>query len=53
MLLSDTAAQAQELLSNVENAALCVGLHMNAKKTQFMVYNQPTHVEIYTVDGSC
>ena len=52
-LLSDTAAQAQELLSNVENAALRVGLHMNAKKTQFMVYNQPTRVEIHMVDGSC
>ena len=52
-LLSDTAAQAQELLSNVENAALRVGLHMNAKKTQFIVYNQPTQVEIHTVDGSC
>ena len=46
-------AQAQELLSNVENAALCVGFHMNAKKTQFMVYNQPTRVEIHMVDGSC
>jgi hypothetical protein len=51
-LLSDTAAQAQQLLRNVENAALRVGLHMNAKKTQFMVYNQPTDVEIQTVDGS-
>ena len=52
-LLSDTAVQAQELLSNVEDAALRVGLHMNAKKTQFMVYNQPTCIEIHTVDGSC
>ena len=26
---------------------------MNAKKTQFMVYNQPTCVEMHTVDGSC
>ena len=52
-LLSDTAAQAQELLSNLENAALRVGLHVTAKKTQFMVYNQPTHVEIHTEDGSC
>ena len=41
-LMSDTAAQAHELLRNVENAALRVGLHINAKKTQFMVYNQPT-----------
>ena len=51
-LLSDTVAQAQELLKNVENAALCVGLHMNAKKTQFMAFNQPTCVEIKTVEGS-
>ena len=28
-------------------------LHMNAKKTQFMIYNQPTQGEIHTVDGSC
>ena len=26
---------------------------MNAKKTQFMVYNQPTQVEIHTVNDSC
>ena len=51
-LLSDTATQAQELLRNVENAALCVGLHMNAKKTQFMTYNQSTCVDIQTVDGN-
>ena len=50
-LLSDTAAQAQELLRKVENAACCVGLHMNVKKTQFMTFNQPD-VEIRTVDGS-
>ena len=36
-LVSDTACQAQELLDRVEDAALRVGLHMNAKKTQRMV----------------
>ena len=41
VLVSDTAAQAQKLLRNVENAALCVDLHTNAKKIQFMTYNQP------------
>ena len=51
-LLSDTATQAQELLNKVEDAALCVGLHMNAKKTQFMAYNQPSCVSIKTVDGN-
>ena len=34
-LLSNTASQAQELLDKVEHAALRVGLHMNAKKTQY------------------
>ena len=33
-LVSDTACQAQELLDRVEDAALRVGLHMNAKKTK-------------------
>ena len=51
-LLSDTEIEAQELLRNVENAALCVGLHMNAKKTQVMAFNQPGCVEIQTVQGS-
>ena len=51
-LLSDTASQAQELLENVEKAALRVGLHMNAKKTQFMTFNQPHEVQIKTQDGS-
>ena len=32
-LVSDIAAQAQELLRNEKNAALCVGLHMSVKKT--------------------
>ena len=40
-LLSDTASQAQELLENVEKAALQVGLHLNTKKIQFMAFNQP------------
>ena len=51
-LLSNTASQAQELLDKVEHAALRVGLHMNAKKTQFMAFNQPHDVQIKTQDGS-
>ena len=51
-LLSNTSAQAQELLRKVEHAASCVGLHMNAKKTQFMTFNQPGRVSIQTMDGS-
>ena len=51
-LLSNTASQAQDLLDKVEHAALRVGLHMNAKKTQFMAFNQPHDVQIKTQDGS-
>ena len=51
-LLSNTASQAQELLDKVEHAALRVGLHMNAKKPQFMAFNQPHDVQIKTQDGS-
>ena len=51
-LLSNTSAQAQELLRKVEHAASCVGLHMNAKKTQCMTFNQPGCVSIQTMDGS-
>ena len=51
-LLSNTASQAQELLDKVEHAALRVGLHMNAKKTQFLAFNQPHDVQIKTQDGS-
>ena len=51
-LLSNTASQAQELLDKVEHATLRVGLHMNAKKTQFMTFNQPHDVQIKTQDGS-
>ena len=45
-LLSDTASQAQQLLEYVEKAALRVGLHMNAKKTRFMTFNQRHEVQI-------
>ena len=51
--ISDTAAQAQELLHNVEHSAPDVGFHMNAMNTQYKAYNQPTCVEIHTADGSC
>ena len=43
-LVSDAACQAQELLDRVEDVALRVGLHMNAKKTQCMVFNHQDDV---------
>ena len=51
-LVSNTASQAQELLDKVENAALRVGLHMNAKKTKCMVFNQQDEITITTASGA-
>ena len=51
-MLSDTAEQAQEILNRVETAALHVGLHMNAKKTKFMAFNQQTVTKIQTQEPS-
>ena len=52
-LVSDTAGQApQELLERVEKAGLRVGLHMNARKTKYTVFNQQDQVIIKTTDGS-
>jgi hypothetical protein len=45
-LVSNTIEQAQELLKEVEKAALHVGLHMNASKTKCMLFNQDQNVEI-------
>ena len=50
-LVSDTACQAQELLDRVEDAAR-VGLHMNAKKTQCMVFNHQDDVTIKISTGA-
>ena len=51
-LTSDSASQAQELLERVEEAALRVGLHMNAKKTKCMIFNQTTDVAMKTSSGT-
>ena len=40
VLLANEIAQAKELLHSVENEAAKVGLHINAKKTEAMEYNQ-------------
>jgi len=39
-LLSDTCEKAQLLLQRVESAAEIIGLHINEKKTEYVVYNQ-------------
>ncbi len=51
-LVSDTVLKAQELLERVESAALRVGLHMNAKKTKCMVFNQQQEVALKTSTGT-
>jgi len=51
-LVSNTAGQAQELLKEVEKAALQVGLHMNASKTKYMLFNQDQNIVITTLDGN-
>ena len=51
-LISNTIEQAQIILNEVENAALPVGLHMNASKTKCMFFNQDQNDDIHTLDGS-
>ena len=47
-----SACQAQDLLDGVEDAALRVGLHMNVKKTQCMMFNHQDDVTIKTSTGA-
>mgnify|MGYP002052339858 FL=1 len=51
-LLSDQIQQAQELLTKVELQCQKVGLHLNAKKTEYMALNIGDHVPLKTIDGS-
>ena len=51
VLLSNQMSQAKELLKRLEHNALSVGLHVNAKKTEIMCYNQDQHEQITTRSG--
>ena len=62
-LTSDTIEQAEKLLHSLEHAAKQIGLHINAKKTEFMSYqeegqinslngNEIKHVDNFTYLGS-
>ncbi len=51
-LLSDTTEQAQELLLALERQAEKVGLKINAKKTQYMSFNQTTNTPLKTMNGN-
>jgi len=51
-LLANEIAQAQELLTRVETESAKVGLHVNAKKTEFMAFNYTEPIEINTINGN-
>ena len=50
-LLSEEIDQAQKLLSKVQTEAAKIGLHLNAKKTEFMAYKKPDDITIKTKSG--
>ena len=49
-LLANAPAQAKTLLHSLEWAAVGIGLHVNAHKTEYMCFNQ--RGDIYTLNGS-
>lgn len=50
-LLAEKIKQAQEMLFRLENESAKVGLHLNAKKTKLMAYNQVAPIVIRTRSG--
>jgi len=50
--ITNTIQDAQQLLYQLETAAAEVGLHINAKKTQCISYNQPAGGILNAIDGS-
>ena len=49
-ILANTPDQAETLLHSFERAAACIGLYVNAHKTEYMCYNQTG--DISTLDGT-
>ena len=49
-ILANTPAQAESLLHSLERAAACIGLHVNAHKTEYKCFNQ--RGDISTLNGS-
>ena len=49
-ILAKTTNQAKTLLHSLERAAACIGVHVNAHKTEYMCYNQTG--DITTLDGT-
>ena len=50
-LISDYLEEAQLLLLRLEVAAKTVGLHVNYKETEYMLYNQPV-ADLLTLGGN-
>ena len=50
-LISGETDQTQKLLSKVQTEEAKIGLHINAKNTKFMAYNQPDDIDIQTTSG--
>ena len=50
VILANTPNKAETLLHSLERAAVGIGLHVNAHKTEYMCYNQIG--DISTVDGT-
>ena len=48
--MANTLIQAETLLHSLERTAACIGLHVNAHKTEYMCYNQTG--DITTQDGT-
>ena len=51
-LMSEQIEQAKEMLEWVKSAAVEIGLHIHAKKTKTMAYNQEKEMNITARDGS-
>ena len=49
VILANTPNPAEPLLHCLERAAVCIGLHVNAHKTEYMCFNQTG--DIPTLDG--
>ena len=49
-ILANTPNQAETLLHGLERAAACIGLYVNAHKTEYMCYNQTG--DITTLNGT-
>ena len=51
-LISEEVNQAQEFLTRVETESARIGLHLNAKKTKIMEFNQDSPSQIFSKDGT-